>query len=370
MPILIHKNAVVLSPFAGQTAGSHWAWGSGSNGRLWDNSTSNQNSPVQSVPGDTTWVRTSLGNTAAIGIKSDGTLWAGGYNGSGQCGQGHTTTPILSPVQIGSAKNWTDVGGSSHAGSAINASNELYTWGYNGQGGVGDGTTTNRSNPTQIAGSWKRVNQYALNFMFAINTADELYAWGDNANGELGDGTTTTRSSPVQIAGSWLQAEGGMMCSTGIKTDGTLWTWGYNGYGQLGQGNTTDRSSPVQVGSATNWRYCFAGGWSTGAINTSNELWLVGRNSAGQLGVGDITGRSSPVQCAGAWAYAAMGNSGIAGIKTAGSLWSWGNGYVMADGTAVAKSSPVQVGVATDWKKDYPSVLTFGRTSGQAIREV
>ena len=60
----------------------------------------------------------------------------------------------------------------------------------------------------------------------------ELWVWGINGNGQLGDGTTTQKSSPVQIAGTtWSQVACGNRCTAAIKTDGTLWAWGDNQYG-------------------------------------------------------------------------------------------------------------------------------------------
>ena len=83
----------------------------------------------------------------------------------------------------------------------------------------------------------------------------ELYAWGNNSAGQLGDGTTTTRNSPVQVGAltTWLNISSGYNSTIAIKTDGTLWTWGNNAQGQLGDGTTVNKSSPIQVGSLTTW---------------------------------------------------------------------------------------------------------------------
>jgi alpha-tubulin suppressor-like RCC1 family protein len=85
-----------------------------------------------------------------------------------------------------------------------------------------------------------------------------LWTFGGNGRGQLGDGTTTDRSSPVQIgAGNdWLYVACGNDNTYALKTDGTLWAWGWGFYGQLGNGTSgfgTDKSSPVQVGSLTTW---------------------------------------------------------------------------------------------------------------------
>jgi alpha-tubulin suppressor-like RCC1 family protein len=69
---------------------------------------------------------------------------------------------------------------------------------------------------------------------------NELYSWGGNGNGQLGQNTTTNVSSPVQIPGTtWSSISAGTEMLLATKTDGTLWAWGAGGNGRLGQNNTT-----------------------------------------------------------------------------------------------------------------------------------
>ena len=96
----------------------------------------------------------------------------------------------------------------------------------------------------------------------------ELYAWGSNNNGQIGDGTVVDRSSPVQIGAltNWVQVAAGNAHTASVKTDGTMWTWGSNAFGQLGDGTVVDRSSPVQIGALTNWSQVAASFDHTAAI--------------------------------------------------------------------------------------------------------
>ncbi|HNW41357.1 MAG TPA: hypothetical protein PKN08_05585, partial [Opitutaceae bacterium] len=70
---------------------------------------------------------------------------------------------------------------------------------------------------------------------------------GYNSDGQLGDGTTTYRSTPVQVATGVASVSVGDDYTLFVKTDGSLWATGNNYHGQLGDGTTTDRSTPVQV---------------------------------------------------------------------------------------------------------------------------
>ena len=75
--------------------------------------------------------------------------------------------------------------------------------------------------------------------------APELWTWGRNTTGSLGQNDRTSRSSPVQIPGTtWSRTITTSPNESEVKaanrTDGTLWTWGHNDWGQLGQNNKTD----------------------------------------------------------------------------------------------------------------------------------
>lgn len=82
-----------------------------------------------------------------------------------------------------------------------------------------------------------------------LHAADEIWAWGLNSNGQLGDGTDTARIEPVRthILTDVSAIAGGGFHSLAIQSDSTVWAWGRNDCGQLGIGNTIDRWEPVQT---------------------------------------------------------------------------------------------------------------------------
>ena len=87
--------------------GTLWACGYNYYGQLGDATTIERHSPVQ-VGSDNKWGTPSAGNFHSLGLKSDGTLWAWGNNEYGQLGDG-TNTPRNSPVHIGSDNKWVVV---------------------------------------------------------------------------------------------------------------------------------------------------------------------------------------------------------------------------------------------------------------------
>ncbi len=143
-------------------------------------------------------------------------------------------------------------------------------WGYNGNGQLGDGTTTNRLNPTRIgnATTWKTASAGAFHTL-ALRTDGTLWSWGFNLGGALGDGTTTSHSAPVQVGtAAWKSVSAGYGFSVGIRTNGTLWGWGTNPNGQLGDGTQTEHDTPTQDGGSTNWVAVSAGGSFAEALRT------------------------------------------------------------------------------------------------------
>jgi alpha-tubulin suppressor-like RCC1 family protein len=209
-----------------KTDGTLWIWGYNNNGQLGDNTRTSSSSPIQTVAGGTNWKQVTTGYTTTA-IKTDGTLWLWGNNFNGQLGD-NTTANKSSPVQtVSGGVNWQQVaGGQSHT-LAIKTDGTLWAWGYNYYGQLGDNTRTNRSSPVQtVSGGtiWKQIAT-GNTHSFSIKTDGTLWAWGYNYNGQLGsgaNGVAASKSSPVQtIAGgtNWKQIACGLQSSVAIRDD-------------------------------------------------------------------------------------------------------------------------------------------------------
>ena len=113
-----------------------------------------------------------------------------------------------------------------------------------------------------------------------------LYTWGFGGDGGLGDGTTTDKNTPQKIGSlsTWSKIDYGYKSFVALKTDGTIWTCGYGDYGNLGNGTTIDYSSPIQVGSLNTWSKISHKNAHAAAIKTDGTLWTWGYNGSGQLG--------------------------------------------------------------------------------------
>jgi alpha-tubulin suppressor-like RCC1 family protein len=343
--------------------GTLWAWGYNSYGQLGDGTIVDKSSPVQ-VGALTDWKQISgSGNTYfTTAIKTDGTLWAWGWNGSGNLGDG-LTSPKSSPSQVGALTTWASVMSGDQHVIATKTDGTLWAWGWNSNyitySQLGDGLAASYLIHVQIGttGAWKRVSNGRYHTA-AIKTDGTLWAWGRSNYGQRGSGTLTDSSTPVQVGAltTWAEISCGEFISVAVKTDGTLWSWGWNNYGALGDGTTVDKSSPVQIGSLTNWSKVVMTAYSVNpvAIKTDGTLWTWGYNSYGQLGDGTTVNKSSPIQMGVAtnWSSAGSTYNGVIALKTDGTLWSCGyNGYgQLGHGDVTHRSTLTQIGALTNWR--------------------
>ena len=294
------------SQLAIDTDGKMWAWGVNDLCQLGTGSNYVATTFILSpmlINASVTWKAVANGNPFSLALDSNGYLYATGFNGYGQFGNG-VTASFYVHTKIGTS-TWNSIYASMYYSSGILSDNTLWAWGYNNKGQLGDGSITDKKSPTQVLisqSTWKMVDIGEAHAL-AIAGDNTLWAWGRNYSGQLGDGTTVDKTTPVMIGSSTWKivsaATGGnadMGWSLAIRGDNTLWAWGNNFYGSLGDGGTTNRPAPVQIGAST-WTAVSAGGAHALAIlGSNNTLWAWGNNSQGQVGDGGTTNRPAPVQ--------------------------------------------------------------------------
>jgi alpha-tubulin suppressor-like RCC1 family protein len=263
-------------------------------------------------------------------------LWTWGGNNYGKLGDTTSVQKNTPVTTFAGGTNWKQVSAGSNHVAAIKTDGTLWTWGFGTNGRLGNGTLFNRSTPvTTFAGgtNWRQVSVGGNTV--AIKTDGTLWTWGSGSVGQLGNGATTGNiSTPVTtfVGGSnWKQVSAGSVCITAIKTDGTLWTWGTGSNGRLGNGFTagTISTPAITFAGGTNWKQVSAGGDHVAAIKTDGTLWTWGLASLGRLGNARFSGiTSTPVTVFGGgtnWKQVACGGYHTAAIKTDGTLWVWGD---------------------------------------------
>ncbi len=238
-----------------------------------------------------------------LAVLTDGTVRAWGDNSFGQLGDGATcTTPESCSYELAVTVTKADgspltgvkaiAAGDYHA-LALAIDGTVWAWGYNGSGQLGVGDLANRNRAVQVktnaatvltgvnAIAAGRVHSLALTNGADASPAtsdDAIRAWGDNSSCQLGDATTTTRSFPVAVGGSTpllgvrAIAAGGFHSlaidpqGTTATSDDTAKAWGNNELGQLGDGTTTNRCLPVRVADLIGITDVAGGGFHSAAV--------------------------------------------------------------------------------------------------------
>lgn len=290
-----------------------FCWGDNSTGQLGDLTTTDHSTPqpikyVNGLQAGTVIdVGTGNGHTCARawsgGIRK---LWCWGDNGNGQLGEG-TTTDKTGPVPVTGLLTGLDIQDFAVGayGTCAIAGSRTFCWGWNPDGQIGDGTTVQKNTPTKIIGgalgTQNVVDVSTDNYHTCVAiSGGSAYCWGRNSYGQLGNGTTTNSLVPVQLTGSGItDVEIGSL-HTCVLASSRVWCTGYNGEGALGYGNTTNRTTvgPAVTGAmGTTAVTSFAlGGYQTCAV-AAGKVYCWGRNTdgPGQVGNNTSTNQLSPV---------------------------------------------------------------------------
>lgn len=269
--------------------GSLWALGYNGSGEFGNGTYTftAQGSPVPVTSGGPV-LQVATGSGHSLFLRADGTAWSMGSNGNGQLGLG-TTSSSNTPKQV-MAGAVQVVAGSYHS-HFLKADGTLWAAGYNYYGQLGDGSTTQRNAPVQVASGVASVST-RNNHTLLVKTDGTLWAAGNNTSGQLGDGTFNQHLGPVPIASGVSYCSAGYYHSIFRKTDGTWWAMGSNDYGELGDGSTTRRLTPVNLGSGI--RQAAAGGQTSLWVKDDGFLRVMGLNSNGQAGLGHLNELAAP----------------------------------------------------------------------------
>jgi alpha-tubulin suppressor-like RCC1 family protein len=305
-------------------------------------------------------VRPTGGGSFAAFVRVDGSVWAMGRNQENQLGDG-TSSARQSPVQVATNGAWLAAGATHQAVVKLNGN--LSVWGGNAYGQLGDGTVANRSQPIDVAMEVSTVAAGAHHTAYVQWNA-KLWTMGRNDSGQLGDGSFIHRSSPRLVAEGVQSVTAGLSHTLFVKTDGTLWAMGANDAGQFGNGGTTAANTPVQVGSGM--RAVAAGASHSLVIDRAGTLWASGGNGSGQLGDGTTATRLSRVSVASGVVAVAAGAAHSVFLKSDGTLWGMGanDRGQLGLGHTDAQVSPVQLATDVAAVSAGASATYYVRTDG------
>jgi alpha-tubulin suppressor-like RCC1 family protein len=251
--------------------------------------------PVQAV----------AGGSISLVLTSGGQLYSFGYNASGELGNGtmgyeEDATPTLitlpgatgPPVQAAIGREFSVV---------VTSTGQLYAFGENDFGQLGNPEGWGKyPTPEEVTlpGATGPVVQVAAGeyHTLALTSSGQVYTFGGNGEGQLGNGTTSQQGTPEEITlpgatGLPVQVAAGWEDSVVLTSTGQLYTFGSNTYGQLGNGTSDASPHPtpevITLPGATGSIVQIAAGFEdTLVVTSTGQLYTFGRNSFGELGTG------------------------------------------------------------------------------------
>lgn len=253
----------VFTMYGLTTDGKVYAWGAGTNGNLGDGTTVTKSSPVQ-VVGTNTYADIWAGPKQVFALDNTGLLWSWGQNTAGSLGVGDVSsrsspTPVVGGIKF--ANIFTGTFSAVDDVFGIDANGQAYFWGQNANGSGGTNDNNSYSSPVPIAGSLRFskiaiVNTSTSTTGLGLTTGGQMYSWGNNLSGILGDGTTvSSKSSPALVVGGLtfidfsiaVDQNNNRATAYGLTPTGQLYAWGDNASGQIGDNTAVAKSSPVLV---------------------------------------------------------------------------------------------------------------------------
>ncbi len=353
--------------------GTVWTWGGNLFGELGVVG-GNSSIPVQvvGVGGHgflTGVVAIAAGSEHSLALRSDGTVWAWGYNADNQLGV--TGPDSFTPVQVTPLPGIVAITAGDLHSVALSSDGTVWAWGWNGEGELGMGQPGNGtvqypySTPTPqhvvdgMGGSFSGVmaiSSYETHTL-ALKSDGTVWAWGTNQFGQLGNGSITPSATPVQALSGAMAVSAGTMFSLALKSDGTVWAWGNNQMGELGNGSREYPACGIpaagcyhptatQIPSFSGVVAISAGTYSSLALQSQAIGAAWGESFYGEVGDG-FPGDPvySPRQVSGISGLAAIASGDTYNLArlSDGSLWTWGNNpYGLGNGTT-SSTTPVRL---------------------------
>jgi alpha-tubulin suppressor-like RCC1 family protein/predicted peptidase len=344
------------------------AWGFNVNGQLGDGRSgafSSRETPVR-VDGLRDIVQVAAGNNFSLALTADGTVYGWGSNNCGQLGDTDTTVRRTFPVRIeGIADAAAIAAGDSYA-VALKRDGTVWAWGTNMNGQLGNGTyqssrrpvqAVDPEDPTGFLSDVVRV-EAGVRTVTALKKDGTIRCWGDGEYGQTGTGVashgpgTTVPFAPLdtfdptgRVTGVLRVAQG--RCFTAVlKNDGTVHSWGLHRHGELGLGDylpEVDPSDPNvtpdffaavvhprRVAGLNGVRQIAAGMNHTVALKDDGSVWTWGYNKlmgSGVLGVGEVEQSALPVRVEALTHIREIfvGLNHNFAIGWDGTVWAWGN---------------------------------------------
>ncbi|HEY0776903.1 MAG TPA: protein kinase [Gemmatirosa sp.] len=275
-----------------------------------------------------------VGMRHACDLTGEGAAQCWGQNDGAQLGDGSWVASSTSPRRVAGVMTYTGVGaGASHT-CGVTRFGDVYCWGRNESGQLGDGTMLSRTAPVRVGGAGVyRTVRGGASHTCALDITGVVRCWGDDSFGQLGDGAHTPQVLPTSVrlpaGSSAIAIATGGHHSCALLVDRRVICWGTNADGQLGIDSRVEASpEPVEVpGVRATW--ISAGDAHTCALLVDDRVQCWGRSATGQLGSGKATagspGRIAVLPTGDPVRAIAAGTAQSCALTAAGAVWCWGS---------------------------------------------
>lgn len=324
--------------------GTLYSFGENDFGQLGDGSKVTRNRPVQ-VNGLSNVIDFDTSNSHSAAVTADGSVWVWGLNDYGQL-NGASRNEVLTPIKVNGLFDIVKVSVGNRYSLALDRNGIVWFWGFNSKGQLEDEGEDAVKQPT----IYKQLNGIEIKDIetgdfhsLALSTNGDVYSWGSNENGQLGDGTITNKYFPMKVPGltgvRYINAKGSTSsCITEngsalfwgessyptsrnvvvpeavqgisipltieannnniveLSKDGYVHTSGSNKYGQLGNGSYIDRSYFSLISGVSKVKKISTSSFNTFMIGEDGYIYALGRNEVGQLGTNSSVLSSSSIQ--------------------------------------------------------------------------
>ncbi|SLM27868.1 exported hypothetical protein [Desulfamplus magnetovallimortis] len=353
---VLHLNSGHWNTMLSYDTGVNYAWGSNADGMFGYLPDAALSQTPLTIPNHNGFTQlSSYFGYCTLATQNDGTAWSWGQNYHGRLGSGSTNKYLDNPlpVQITSLLNIKETAASSETAYALTNDGDVYSWGYEHRGALGNGISGTHPNvvytPTKISGDLDTLNITSIEAGylqgFALTDTGDVYSWGGQYYGVLGTGVAegSAIATPAKIASlsNITKMDVYYIDGVALDTTGDVFAWG----NQFGQGLPQEIAffeDITVVDVAVGQGYILA-------LDDTGNAYSVGSGSYGALGLGDTGSRTIPEQ------ITALAGKTITSIHTdsqhsfaitqAGEVYGWGRNDKgqLGDGTFTDQLSPILI---------------------------
>ncbi len=258
-----------------------------------------------------------IGNRHRLAVVHDAELFGWGDGRTGALGNEHRsfTRYAVRITGLPTSMKMIQIAAGDAFSVVLFEDGSIWTWGSNGFGQLGDGSSVDHDVPTKVA-ELPSVQQFAVtDEAVIVRTAQgELWGWGRNDHGQLGDGTLVNHTLPIRLKrdqGSEMIACGSNHCVS-LLENGQVIGWGQTDQGQLGFVDQTPSIHPVVVSNRNvAIRQVAAHEGTTTLLSEDGKVLISGVE--GSMEKWSTVKAASPFAQIGTWS----------GVDTEDRLWSW-----------------------------------------------